>query len=210
MDRLDVSVRHIKNVGILRELNRLRKENKIISKNRYINTKIYSDPYVRKLESDEKLLFLYFLTNHLTNISGMYEITEEQIVFDTRISLEKIDSILSRFKKDKKILYIDHWIFVINFIKNQKLNPSVIIGIEREVKSVPAKIRKQFISACKILKSDGTINSDELDSDKPKPKPTYDGYPMAYKKKEDKWYVIHGKGDWRDFAGDIKKDIVWQ
>lgn len=176
-------------------------------KNRYINTKIYGDPYVRKLDKDGKFLFLYFLTNHLTNICGMYEIDEEQIIFDTKIEAEIVNKLMDKFKRDKKILYIDNWLCLINFIKNQSLNPSVITGIEREVKLVPAIIRKKFITACKSLKQDGTVNL--TDTPKAKGKAYWDGYPMRYKKSEKQWYVIKDNNEWTKFVGKLS-EIVWK
>lgn len=177
-----------------------------MAKNRIVNTKIWDDKYFMVLIEDEKLLFLYFLTNALTNISGMYEIVKKRMSFDTGMSLERVDELLKLYTDDKKILYIDSWLCVINFIKNQTLNPSVIIGIEREVQLVPEDIRKKFISACKSLTKAGKVSIQSAN----KPKPTFDGYPMVYKKSEKKWYVIKGKGEWSEFVGDWKKDVVYK
>lgn len=175
-------------------------------KNRFINTKIFGDPYIRKLEKDEKLLFIYFLINHLTNICGMYEIDKDQMAFDIKLKEEEISQIIEKFEKDKKIIYIDNWICIINFIKNQSLNPSVITGIEREIQLVPEDIRKKFITACKSLKQDGTV---DIAPDKSGKKAYWDGYPMRYKQSEKQWYVIKDNEKWCKFVGN-KKDIVWK
>jgi len=114
--------------------------------------------------------------------------------------------LLDKFKTNKKILYIDNWICIINFIKNQSLNPSVITGIEREVKLVPDKIRKQFITACDSLRQDGNL---ALTAPARPKKAFFDGNEMRYKRAEKKWYVITKDGEWKEFAGK-KSDIEWK
>ena len=51
-----------------------------------------------------------------------------------------------KLSEDKKVFYFNNYIILINFIKNQTLNPSVIQGIEREFANLPLKI-KQFIQS---------------------------------------------------------------
>lgn len=177
-----------------------------MAKNRIINTKIWDDDYFRKLNHKGKLMFLYFITDSLTNICGMYEISKDRMVFDTGLKLKEVSLIIEKFEKDKKIIYIDNWICIINFIKNQSLNPSVTIGIEREIQLVPEDIRKKFITACKSLKQDGTV---DIAPDKSGKKAYWDGYPMRYKKLEEQWYVIKDNEKWCKFVGN-KKDIVWK
>lgn len=181
---------------------------KYMSKNRYINTKFWDDTYVMELDPVEKLLFLYFLTNPLTNISGMYEISLRRTAFDTGIDSDMISKILERFEKDNKILYRENWICITNFIKNQSLNPSVIAGIEREVKLVPSKIRKQFVTACDSLTQEGTLNLIKSNYIKPNKTAFFRGDQMRYKKGEKKWYVIVD-GEWKEFVGS-EKDIEWK
>ena len=41
-------------------------------KHRYIKTKFWDDSYIIELNPHEKLLFLYLITNPLTNIAGVY------------------------------------------------------------------------------------------------------------------------------------------
>ena len=129
-----------------------------MSKQRYINTKFWDDTYIINLDPIEKLLFLYFLTTPLTNVSGIYEISLKRIAFDTGIDSEMIEKILKRFEKDNKMIYRDGWLCIINFIKNQSLNPSVIEGIKRELESVPKSKLKEFTTACDSLRQEGTLN----------------------------------------------------
>ena len=113
---------------------------KYMSKNRTINTKFWDDKYISNLDPTEKLLFIYFLSNPLTDLCGIYEVTLKKIAFDTGFDKEMIQKILDRFSEDGKIFYFDSWIIIKNFVKNQSLNPSVIKGMERSFKMVPQSV----------------------------------------------------------------------
>jgi hypothetical protein len=73
-----------------------------MAKLRSVNTKFWDDNYIIKLKPIEKLLFLYFLTNPLTDICGAYEISKARISFDTGINLDLLETILERFFERKK------------------------------------------------------------------------------------------------------------
>jgi hypothetical protein len=55
----------------------------------------------------------------------VYEIPLKNISFDTGIEKQMIEKIIGRFTRDKKVWYIDGYICIRNFIKNQNMNPSV-------------------------------------------------------------------------------------
>ena len=134
-----------------------------MAKNRYINTKFWDDSYISDLGPNAKLLYLYFLTNALTNICGAYEISIKRIVFDTGIAEELIKGLLKRFAEDKKVLYVDGYIIIKNFIKHQKQNPSIIAGIKAESGRLPANV----MTACNKLSQAGTylnMNLKELEN----------------------------------------------
>ncbi len=111
-----------------------------MAQKRQINTKFWDDSYIVNLDPIEKLLFLYLLTNPLTNISGIYEIQIRRIAFDTGIDKDMVLKVLERFERDGKVHFKDGWIIITNFIKNQTLNPSVISGVQRELNSLPKEL----------------------------------------------------------------------
>ena len=107
-----------------------------------INTRFWEDTYTSNLDPIEKLLFLYFLTNTSTNISGIYEIQIKKIAVETGIEKEMIEKIIGRFTAENKIFYIDGWIGIKNFIKHQnQRSPQVKKGIERELLNAPENIK---------------------------------------------------------------------
>ena len=106
-----------------------------MSKQRLIDTRFWDDSYIIGKDPVEKLLFLYFLSNPLTNICGIYEISLRRIAFDTGIDREMVEKILKRFEEDGKMKYENGWIAIRNFIKYQKDNPKVRAGISYELKT---------------------------------------------------------------------------
>ena len=130
-----------------------------MSKNRYINTKFWDDEYISELEPIQKLLFLYIITNSLTNICGVYEITLKRICFDTGISQKDIMDILEKFDKDLKIKYSNGWIGIKNFIKHQKVsdnkNDKINIGIENGLANIPQEF-KDWINTSSPIEAPST------------------------------------------------------
>lgn len=111
-----------------------------MSKMRMVNTRFWDDDYTANLDQIEKLMFLYFLTNPATEICGIYEIPLKNIATDTGIEKEMVENILRRFRRDKKVFYLNGWVAVTNFIFHQNLNPSVIKGIENGLEQAPKPI----------------------------------------------------------------------
>ncbi len=112
-----------------------------MAKKRIIDTRFWDDGYVQKLDPSEKLLFLYYLTNSLTNIAGIYEIGLKRMALDTGLDEEMIKIILKRFEKDKKIFYIDEWIYIRNYLKYQETSsPKIKKGIQLALKDIPKRI----------------------------------------------------------------------
>lgn len=112
-----------------------------MSKQRYVQDSFWTDPYIESLEPDEKLLFLYLLTNPLCNIAGIYEIRTSRISYETNIEKEAVEAIKSKLVKDKKMLVIDDWILLMNFAKNQSTNPNVLQGMQRLIDELPSRVK---------------------------------------------------------------------
>lgn len=108
-----------------------------MSKQRYVNTKFWTDGYISELDPIEKLLFLYFITNQQTEISGIYEVPLKTVSTDTGIEKEMVKKILDRFSRDNKMKYQDGWICIRNFIKHQSESPKIKRGIEISMEKVP-------------------------------------------------------------------------
>ncbi|WP_096269478.1 DNA replication protein DnaD [Paucisalibacillus globulus] len=76
-----------------------------MAKFRMVHTEFWDDPkVVEEMTPEDKLFFLYLLTNSNTTQIGIYQITKKQMAFDTGYSIESINSLLDRFIKHHKLI----------------------------------------------------------------------------------------------------------
>jgi hypothetical protein len=137
-----------------------------MSKKRMVDTRFWIDDYISHLDPVEKLMFLYFLTNPFTDISGMYEVPLKNIALDTGIDKEMVIKILNRFERDNKIFYENGWIAIKNFAKHQLDNPKVLRGIEIGRAKAPESLKNKVKNSLSIdndslshLNSNSNLNS---------------------------------------------------
>jgi hypothetical protein len=111
-----------------------------MAKQRFINTRFWSDSFIVALTPTERYLFLYFLTNEHTSICGIYELPLRTIAYETGVREKELGKILERL--NGKIYYFDGWVFIRNFERHQfaRGNSKVRIGIENEKKGIPKEI----------------------------------------------------------------------
>lgn len=109
-----------------------------------VNTRFWVDEYISELTPNQKLLFLYFLTNPYTDICGVYEVPLRNVVFDTGLPEEEIKSAMVRFESDHKIVYHRGWVYIKNFAKHQLNNPKVKKGIMRSLSEIPPSVLERL------------------------------------------------------------------
>jgi hypothetical protein len=111
-----------------------------MAKQRFVNTRFWSDSFIVALAPLERYLFLYFLTNEHTSICGIYELPLRTISYETGIREKDLVKILDRLAG--KIYFIDGWVFIRNFQRHQyaRGNSNVKIGIEKEKREIPESI----------------------------------------------------------------------
>lgn len=107
-----------------------------MSKKRYINDNIWEDNYIIELSTQEKLLFIYLLTNNRLSICWIYEISIRKIEMETALSSKTISDTFKKFEKDWKMYFRDWIILITNFLKNQSLNDNMKKWIERELEEL--------------------------------------------------------------------------
>ena len=110
-----------------------------MSKKRMVDGKFWSDNFVRKINALDRYLFLYFLTNTHTNVSGVYELPLDLMSYETGIATGDLGKMLLTL--NEKISYIDGWIIIKNFPRHQNHeNVNISKGIARELMSLPENI----------------------------------------------------------------------
>lgn len=117
-----------------------------MSTQRYINTSFWDDSWVQELDPSEKLLYIYLLTNPLSNIAGIMELSVKRICFDTGFNADTINRILLKFEKVEKVYKYDNYIILKNFPKHQNLESEKILkGIVDIIKKLPEDVFNYLI-----------------------------------------------------------------
>ncbi len=108
-------------------------------KRRYINTTIWDKSWFRKLSPSAQLLYLYFLTTPLSTLSGIYEITEDRMEFDTNL---KPKESIKELVKAGEIARVDDWVIIVRHPIFQKWesSPKIAIGLFNEISEMPENV----------------------------------------------------------------------
>jgi len=102
---------------------------------RKIHTSFWSDSFIQDLEKDQKLFYLYLLTNERTRQCGVYEITKKQISYDLGYTMDRVSILLEYFIKAGKIKYnsTTKELAIGNWLKyNNSTSPKVKSCIDKE------------------------------------------------------------------------------
>ena len=108
---------------------------------RYIATSFWDDDWVQTLDPSEKLLYLYLMTNPLTDISGVYKIADRRISFDTGFNADTIKNIMGKFEKAGKAFRMDEYIILPSWPKHQnwETSPKIKEGIVLSLMKIYAR-----------------------------------------------------------------------
>ena len=89
-----------------------------MSKLRSINTCFWSDPIIEDLKPDEKLVFIYLITNDKTNMLGIYESSIKKMSFETGVENKRLETILKAFEGLGKVKYNNNYVILKNYLKH--------------------------------------------------------------------------------------------
>ncbi len=132
-----------------------------MAKQRYVNTKFWSDGFIAGLDPLARYLFLYFLTNEHTNISGIYELSRPAMERESGLDYTTINNIVQGF--DDRLYYFEEcggWVCLRNFIKHQIMNQKVKVGIQKSLGLIPPQI------LAKIKEKNENFYNEIIDSDR--------------------------------------------
>ncbi len=107
---------------------------------RYVSTSFWDDKWIRSINPSDRYLYLYLMTNPLTNIAGVYEITLDRIAFDTGYDERTLKPMLEKFARDgKAYFYHEEWMILPTWPKHQQWEKRSKIreGIVLLLKSLP-------------------------------------------------------------------------
>lgn len=120
-----------------------------MSKLRSVSTAFWSDPFIEDLTPNEKLLFLYLITNDKTNMLGIYEVSIKKISFDTGLNKDVIEKALKEFERLSKVKYIKNHIVLVNFMKHQNYNTNMKKSAIDIYNELPNELKNKELSISK-------------------------------------------------------------
>ena len=119
-----------------------------MSTQRYISTSFWDDDWIQSLDPSEKLLYLYLMTNPLTNIAGVYKIANRRISFDTGFNTDTVKMILDKFEKAGKVYRMDEYVVIPSWPKHQKWEkaPKIKQGIIISLMEIGEEYLKRLVA----------------------------------------------------------------
>ena len=120
-----------------------------MSKLRSVSTAFWSDTFIEELSPNEKLLFLYLITNDKTNMLGIYELSIKKMSFDTGIDKDIILKALKKFESLSKVKYVKNHIVLVNFMKHQNYNTNMKKSAIDIYNELPNELKNSELSISK-------------------------------------------------------------
>lgn len=108
---------------------------------RLVDCRFWDDLYIRSLDANGKYLFLYLLTNPLSNVAGIYESTLQRMAFDTELEPAVVSKYINQFHADKRIFYYEGFVILKNAVKHQATSPQIQKGIQKIIEKLPPPVR---------------------------------------------------------------------
>lgn len=128
---------------------------------RSINTKVWNDPWFEELSSEEKLIWIYLLSNQYSNLLGIYEISIRRISYDTNTTPETIRKAFEGFERVRKAFHINGYIVIVNWLKNQNMNTNMQKCVKSLFNTLPADLIKAIESHGFSLILSNDLNTSE-------------------------------------------------
>lgn len=162
---------------------------------RHVHVEFWKDPKVlEELTPEDKLFFIYLLTNPNTTQIGVYKITKKQIAFELGFSIESVNALMDRFinnyglikyNNDTREICLKNW----GKYNLNKLGKPMLDCVRSELKNVDDKSLLEFIKPS-ISKDEIVSLFDEaiyLDKVNDKDNNKYnDRYTLSTQKKKEK------------------------
>jgi len=140
---------------------------------RKVHTSFWSDSFTSDLTIDQKLFYIYLLTNERTKQCGVYEITKKQISFDLGYSIDKVSILLKYFISKKKIKYNEDTkeLAIGNWLKyNSSTSPKVVSCINKEFLLVKDTLLIEYVKSIDTLSQEEEEQEEEEQEEEQEPK----------------------------------------
>lgn len=118
-------------------------------KTRIIQTRFWDDLFVESSDIYTQHLYIYLLTSSYINISGIFQLTENKIKFECKLTDVQFKNAKQNLENNKKVFFKDGWVYVTNAEKNNgyRNSPKNEAAYERELSLIPKDIKEFFDSS---------------------------------------------------------------
>lgn len=124
-----------------------------MAKYRQIHTSFWKDSFITELTPEDKLFYIYIMSNADTTQCGIYPFIVKFAALDIGYSNETVEKLLDRFISYGKIKYCRETkeLMVVNWMKYNFINSRAVIGcINKEIRQVKnKKFIKELYEICK-------------------------------------------------------------
>lgn len=133
-------------------------------KARTLHTRFWNDSYIIELNSIEKLLFMYLITNEYVTMSGIYELPDKIICNTLSFDKDEYLPVKNKFEADRKFSFFKGWIYVANNARYHLYTPApnIVNAFKKEWAAVPVTIRDYFFNKQKYSFQMPFYNSDKV------------------------------------------------
>lgn len=126
-----------------------------MSKLRSLSTSFWSDPFIEDLTPNQKLLFIYLVTNEKTNMLGIYENSIRKISFETGIKRSVVEEDLKEFERIGKVRYLNNYVVLTNYMKYQNYNTNMKKSAIDVYNNLPKELKDNSLIIEKSNPSEG-------------------------------------------------------
>ena len=131
-------------------------------KTRIIHTRVWQDGWLRALDAEVKVYYLYLLTNEYVNIAHFQEVPLSTESIETGLSIETVQKAKKILTKDKKIVWYRDYLYLCNAfkyahysgIKNDHLKLRIIFEMSDEtIKHLEQPVLKTLLDVMSDIQS---------------------------------------------------------
>lgn len=122
---------------------------------RQIHTTFWKDRRVGEWDKDQKLFYLYLLTNDYTTQCGVYEFNRRYAEFELGMNREQVDSHIKFLVSEGRIVFNEkpEELMIVNWLKyNSARSPKVAAVIDKELREIKTlEFESEVIKKCQLL-----------------------------------------------------------
>jgi hypothetical protein len=165
---------------------------------RKISVTFWADSFIQSLTPEGKYFYLYLMTNTRTTQCGIYEITLNQMCFETGYNVETVNKLIDQFEKTGRVKYSKktNEIALKNWPKyNDSESPKVRACVENELKLVKNRVLIQYLYSIDTSPQEAKAKEETKTKSEEEAKeqtqevlawPTFEDFWDAYNKKIDR------------------------